>query len=469
MSVAFGTSGLRGPVESFTPLVCFAYVKAFLDMTGTQAGPKTLYVGMDLRKSSPSIAALCIAAARQEGWTAIHAGDVPTPALAAYAMARRCPALIITGSHIPEDRNGIKFYRRDSELLKEDEEEMRSGAERIEAEGYAPQASALPDADPAIAKAYVDRYVEAFGGDALSGLKVGIFEHSAVGRDLLRRILEGLGAGCEPFGRSERFIAVDTEALAPDMLEQMRAQIGSTGLDAVVSTDGDGDRPLVVDARGNQINGDVLCALAARELKIGTVVTPLTSTSGVELSGWFDEVRRTRIGSPYVVAEMAKLPEESGVAGFEANGGFMLGSACNLSHGKLSALPTRDAVLPILAVLAGARRRGIALAELAAELPQRVMLADRIKDVAPETGRDFLNSLVEEPKNREMLHNALGGAVDVDTMDGVRLTLGDGRIVHFRQSGNAPEFRCYVETSDRLASKALLDELMERLGVQLIA
>lgn len=460
MSVAFGTSGLRGPVEGFTPSLCVAYVKAFLDFAEASAGPKTVYVGTDLRKSSPTIAAMCIAAAQREGWTAISAGDVPTPALAAYAMARRSPALMITGSHIPEDRNGIKFYRREGELLKDDEAQIRSAAERISADGFVPPAQALPSTDASIANAYIARYADSFGPQALSGLRVGLYEHSAVGRDLLHKILDGVGADCVTFGRADRFVAVDTEAVAPDMLEQMRAQIVSSELDAVVSTDGDGDRPLVMDADGNQINGDVLCALAARALGIGTVVTPLTSTSGIELSDWFDDVRRTRIGSPYVVAEMEHCSPSAAIAGFEANGGFLLGSDRELGHGTLSALPTRDAVLPILAVLADAKKRGRSVGELASELPERVMVADRIKNVSPDNGAALIQWLAESDDHRRRLHEALVGATDVNTMDGLRLTLPDGRIVHFRQSGNAPEFRCYVETSERKKSLTMLDELV---------
>ncbi len=67
------------------------------------------------------------------------------------------------------------------------------------------------------------------------------------GADLLVRIFEGLGAEVRPFHRMERFVAVDTEALDPADLERSREFIVEHGLDAVVSTDGDGDRPLVID------------------------------------------------------------------------------------------------------------------------------------------------------------------------------------------------------------------------------
>src|SRR5690606_14618049 len=101
-----------------------------------------------------------------------------------------------------------------------------------------------------------------------------------------------------------------------------------------------------------------------------TVVTPLNSTSALEKSDWFSKVLRTRIGSPYVVEAMAA---QAHVVGFEANGGVLVGSDFDLPSNTLESLPTRDATLPILAVLAAAKERSKPLSALAAELPPRVM------------------------------------------------------------------------------------------------
>ncbi|WP_312858592.1 hypothetical protein [Rhizobium sp. G21] len=135
MAAAFGTSGLRGPAVDFTPELCTAYISAFLEHVDATTSDKTAYVAADLRESSPRIAGQCLAAIKAMGWTAVWAGNVPTPAVAAYAMARRAPAIMITGSHIPEAYNGIKFYRPDGEFLKEDEAPVRMRAEAIMAEG----------------------------------------------------------------------------------------------------------------------------------------------------------------------------------------------------------------------------------------------------------------------------------------------------------------------------------------------
>lgn len=465
MAAAFGTSGLRGPAVDFTESLCTAYITAFLERSAAQTPERTAYVAADLRDSSPRIAGQCIAAVKALGWTAVWAGNVPTPAVAAYAMARSAPAIMITGSHIPETYNGIKFYRPDGEFLKEDEAPVRVRAEAIMAEGRVVPAvePGAPLAD--VAEDYVARYINAFGASALSGMKIGIDLHSAVGRDLMVRIFEGLGASVHPFRRVERFVAVDTEALDPDDVARARALIEEQDLDAVVSTDGDGDRPLVIDDAGRQINGDVLGVLTAKAIGAKTVVTPLSSTSAVEESGWFGAVERTRIGSPFVVAAMATASSHP-VVGFEANGGFLLQDDIALAHGALKRLPTRDAVLPAVACLVLAKEKGLSLSALAATLPPRFMKADRVKEVAPEKGKDFLDRVQSSADFRAGFDARIVTPVEISTLDGVRMTLSNGDTVHFRQSGNAPEMRLYVETGAMATTDLLLGELLVKLKAQ---
>ncbi len=466
--IAFGTSGLRGPAEGFTQENVAAYVGAFLKTIGQSSGQNIVYLGADLRESSPRIVADCIAAVQAQGWQPAYAGNVPTPALAAYALAKNCPSIMVTGSHIPETHNGIKFYRRDGELRKDDEAPIREQAKLLLADGLPLWANVLPEIDPGIARFYVDRFTFAFSSDALFGLRVGVDLHSAVGRDLVVEILEALGATCFPFNRAERFVAVDTEALSQEDIARAKTQIKENRLDAVVSTDGDGDRPLLINEAGVQINGDVLGALTAQALGIKTVVTPLSSTSAIEKSGWFKKTVRTRIGSPYVVAAMQ---EEEGqgraVAGFEANGGFLTGSNLELSGGKLPLLPTRDAMLPLVASLMEAKARSITLSALASTLPARFMKADRIKQVSPETAREFLAGMISSQSLRAQVDKRLANPVEINDMDGVRMSFADASIVHFRQSGNAPEMRCYIETGTHEHTANMLKEMIGRLEAHL--
>ncbi|WP_043061637.1 phosphomannomutase [Brucella anthropi] len=463
MAVTFGTSGLRGPAIDFTDETCVAYVVAFLRHIARNFDFRDVYVAADLRESSPRIALSCMAAIELEGKNAIWSGNVPTPALAAYAMARSAPAIMITGSHIPEAYNGVKFYRPDGEFLKDDEAPVRDLAELLGEAVNEQRFVNLPVPLADVGEEYVSRSIDSFGRDVLAGMKIGIDLHSAVGRDLLVRIFEGLGAEVYPFRRMDKFIAVDTEALDPLDLSRTSAFIAEHGLDAVVSTDGDGDRPLVIDDRGRQVNGDILGILTARYLGAKTVVTPLSTTSALEESGWFDDIRRTRIGSPYVVAEMARAAAHP-VVGFEANGGFLLGDDVALKTGLLRRLPTRDSVLPAVAVLVQAKELGIRLSEIVATLPSRFMKADRVKEVPADRATRFLRAIETSQSFRSSFSNLIAEPESISIVDGVRMAFANGDTVHFRQSGNAPEMRIYIETDSAEKTERMLSELIAKLS-----
>src|SRR5690606_2121409 len=86
-----------------------------------QLGGGKVFLGRDFRYSSPAIAEDCAAAIAQFGLEAVDCGTIPTPALACHAMAAGCGAIMVTGSHIPVDRNGLKFYLPGGEISKADE------------------------------------------------------------------------------------------------------------------------------------------------------------------------------------------------------------------------------------------------------------------------------------------------------------------------------------------------------------
>ena len=468
--VAFGTSGARGLVTAMTDRVCYGYTRGFLSYlaeVGEFAPGAEVALAGDLRPSTPRILRACAQAIRDAGGVAVFCGYVPTPALAVHAFANAMPSLMVTGSHIPDDRNGIKFHRAAGEVLKEDEAGMSRqgtalGDARFDAAGALADPAPLPPVRD-VETGYIARYVDAFGADALSGLTVGLYQHSAVGRDVIARILSGLGAEVVRLGRSDRFIPVDTEALRPEDVELARDWAASQKLDAIASTDGDSDRPLLADARGQWLRGDILGLLCAKALGADAVVTPVSSNTALEKCGAFPQVLRSRIGSPYVIA-MMKQAQGGVVCGFEANGGFLLGSPVIRNGRTLAALPTRDAVLPIVAVLAAAKGRGIAA--LCADLPPRVTDSDRLKDFATADSRAILDDLRAGGKAK--IEAAFGGTLtDVNETDGLRMTFANGDIIHLRPSGNAPELRCYTEADDEAAAKALNAAALKTVRVDL--
>lgn len=455
-AVSFGTSGVRALVADLRPEAVAGFIYAFAQrMRESNYLPDgaVVAVGMDLRPSSPAIAAVVCGALDAMGYRAEFLGSLPTPALALRCLSSETPGVMVTGSHIPFDRNGIKFYSPFGEILKEDEQAIvacpipREWLEKL------PAAPSLPEACPDATQAYVERYISRFGAQCLTGWRVGVYEHSAVGRDLTKTVLQQLGATVMPLGRSDDFVPVDTEAVSENDLRLAAQWCAEHRLDALVSTDGDGDRPLVFDAQGQFIRGDVLGLLCARYLGLRALAIPVSCNTAIEKAGVFGHVVRTRIGSPYVVAAMNDLVRqgEQSVGGFEANGGFLLGSALP----GLSALPTRDALLPLVAVLSAAAAQEVPLATLVGALPARFTYSDRIKDVPVEYSRAFLSRLLGEPLFRETLFSEKPSVASIDTTDGVRLTFEDGDVVHIRPSGNAPELRCYTEAGSYEAAKTL--------------
>ena len=233
--------------------------------------------------------------------------------------------------------------------------------------------------------------------------------------------------------------------------ERLAAWVAEYGADALLSADGDGDRPLVVDEKGKIIRGDVLGILVSAALKADAVATPVSCNTALELSGWFPKIRRTRIGSPYVIEAMNALVESGAerVVGYEANGGFLTATEIPSPAGgaPLAALPTRDAVLPILTVLLSAKNKGVALSQLVAELPQRFTASGLKRGVPNEKGKALVAKLAEggEEAVEELFGDTFGAVASLDFTDGGRITFDTGDIVHLRPSGNAPEFRCYTE------------------------
>ncbi len=449
MPPKFGTSGLRGLVTELTAQCVNDHIAAFIASCDLGTG---LYLGHDLRDSSPDIAGMVATAARQQGVAVTKCGAVPTPALALAAMSAGAGAVMVTGSHIPADRNGLKFYTPDGEITKADESAILAhlGAESTVVDGLAVVAN------DTVADAYTNRYLTAFGA-ALDGMKIGLYAHSAVGRDMMAELLTRLGAEVSVLGSSDVFIPVDTEAVAPDVRQQLKSWASSAEFDAIVSTDADGDRPLVTDARGQIVPGDVLGQIAAAMLKAEVVVTPISSNTGVEAGGKFEKVIRTKIGSPYVIAEMAKTT--SRVVGYEANGGFLLGYDAMGPCGPLPKLITRDALSPMLCCLSAARGKGVSA--VVSQEPPRFTAADRLQDIPTESSAALVEALANDAgKRADFLKQLSGNEADHSTLDGLRMTLNDGRIVHLRPSGNAPELRLYVEadTTER-AAKTLDDGL----------
>ncbi|MEN9727989.1 MAG: hypothetical protein RL434_2355 [Pseudomonadota bacterium] len=513
-ALAFGTSGRRGLVADLTQLEIYLNARAELDyllsLLPAQGGisrGSDFYLAHDLRPSSThrvpvaggrgGILEAIHRAVTDAGLQAVNLGAIPTPALAAYALARGAGSMMVTGSHIPFDRNGYKTNTAIGELMKADEAPInaRVAEWRQQLLGQAAADSAfdvqgmlrgpeqtLPAAEASGAREYRQRYVDFFGAEALAGLRVLVYQHSAVGRDLLVETLEALGAQVTATGRSETFVPIDTEAVdeatltALQALAEVESRAGRR-FDALVSTDGDSDRPLLVgldyapDGRvtARFFGGDLVGMLVAESLAPDAVVVPISCNDAITLGKLASVLEpRTRIGSPHVIAGMLEARSRgcARVCGWEANGGFLTATDLHRGARVLRALPTRDAFLPLFSVLEQMKTRGMRMAELFEALPRRYSRAGLLREFPRARSYKILEACgegcVPSPPLESFFSNAcgFGALVGRNYTDGLRLQFSNGDVAHIRPSGNAEELRLYAVAD----SQARADEII-RLGL----
>ncbi|KAL2793381.1 hypothetical protein BJX66DRAFT_306058 [Aspergillus keveii] len=539
----FGTSGRRGLVIHLTQLEIYTNVLAEIRYLQSlplgQGGIKPgddFYFAHDLRPSSTAYVeseygrgGLCQAveqALKDAGMHAINLGAIPTPALTYFALEHGKGSIMVTGSHIPFDRNGYKLNTSKGELLKEHEQPINAAVAKVREEllqqPYSeslfneqgmlrnrPQ-QILPATDKGLS-AYVQRYLDFFSGETLQGMKILVYQHSAVGRDTVVDILKKLGAEVTPGGRSETFVPIDTEAIDAAQLATLQTLYNENNgpFDAIVSTDGDSDRPLLVAPSGAEqkvqfFGGDLLGMIVAGFLGVDAVVVPISSNDAIDKGALASVLEpKTKIGSPYVISGMQTALDKgrSRVCGWEANGGFLTGSDIERNGKTLTALPTRDAVLPLLCALFAARGQKTTLPDLFATLPNRYSRASLIRNFPRPTSMKIVGrfspsessiqqvsfsdeisafdanvsqislaaSQTDQFKSiktqlQTVFSNKSGfpEIVRLNYTDGIRMTFANGDVAHIRPSGNADELRIYAvadsqERADDIANQGVAE------------
>ena len=211
--------------------------------------------------------------------------------------------------------------------------------------------------------------------------------------------------------------------------------------------------------------------------------------------------QKTKIGSPYVISaldELRRAGKHTRIVGWEANGGFLTGSDLPLTAGTLTALPTRDSALPILANLFAAAERRIGLAALWNRLPARFGRAGLLDNVPVALSQAILAHLIPPGEVIEVEFDSTGRVLDrgrpgapptlltepaiqdwqqrrltlmrfftpalgfdvivrINVLDGVRIYFRNGDVAHVRPSGNAPQLRIYANSD----SQARADQIAE--------
>jgi phosphomannomutase len=441
---------------------------------------------------------------------------------------------MVTGSHIPFERNGIKFNRRSGEVLKEDEPGILKAVGRVRQKEYEKSVEdslfddqgmfkpgnrgPLPPINEDAERAYLRRYTDFFPPRALEGKRVVFFQHSAVGRYLLADLLRELGAEVYTMGRSDEFIAIDTEYINDERLRTMQRMVDEVKhkhgpVDALVSTDGDSDRPLLLgvgpQGEARFFGGDLLGIIVADYLKADSVSVPISANDAVDLQLTRRGVKpvKTQIGSPYVIKSMQEAATKGKariVVGWEANGGFLTGSFIERNGRTLEPLPTRDAALPLLSCLHAAVEQNCTVVNLFSQLPPRFSKAGLIDRFPREVGLSLVQRFSpEDERVQEVKYDGDGvtltyrdgpsspastnaadklrrirdellayfkkelgfdDIVGINVIDGVRIYFANGDVAHIRPSGNAPQLRIYAVADTRSRAEDIVKLAVEEPG-----
>jgi phosphomannomutase len=285
---------------------------------------------------------------------------------------------------------------------------------------------------------------------------------------LLVEVFARLGAEVVPIERSEQFIPIDTDKITDEEKARFKGFAEQhPDAFAIISADGDSDRPIVIDETGTFQWGDLLGCIAAEYLGIKFAATVVSANDAVDIAcaQLGITAAKTKIGSPYVISAMMAAPaNKRPAAAWEMNGGFLLGDDVTINGNTLQSLPTRDALLPILSCLMSAVQQKISISALFKRLPQR-FLGGGMVDV-PEAEIAAFRAVSTDAKAMAELSaklfagSDLGAIREIVLTDGLRVRFSNNDVVHLRPSGNAPQFRVYTnadtqERADNLTRAAL--------------
>jgi phosphoglucosamine mutase len=303
----FGTDGVRGIVgESLTPELVEQLGKA----ASLWSGGGRVFVGRDTRVSGPELEDAFARGVVAAGGHAVLAGVLPTPAVALLALDL---GIVISASHNPPEYNGVKFFDRDGRKLSD------AAEAEIEAllEASAAAEPGTVDRVGIAADSYVDHVLERFGSD-LSGLRVGVDCANGAYSGIAPAAFRRLGADVVAIGDDGDGTRINVGCGATD-LAALQQTVTGEGLDLGIAFDGDGDRMLAVDERGEAVDGDEILAVLA--LHLGVDLVAVTVMANLGLHRLMEEhgirVVTTDVGDRYV---LEALRREGGVLGGEESG-----------------------------------------------------------------------------------------------------------------------------------------------------
>ncbi|MGB9803284.1 phosphoglucosamine mutase [Desulfofundulus sp.] len=438
MGVIFGTDGVRGVANrELTPELALKLGRAGAYVLSRGLPGESLVVGCDTRVSSDMLEAALAAGICSAGVNVLRVGVMPTASIAYLTRALGAAGgVVISASHNPMDDNGIKFFGASgyklSDQVEEEIEQLVSCPDGIPAPVGAGVGRICRVADAA------DRYV-AFLKETVScdfsGLKVVVDCANGAASRIAPRVLAELGAEVIPIFNTPDGVNINAGcgSTHPEALQEAVLEHGAhLGL----AHDGDADRVIAVDGRGNLVDGDQIMVILARALQKkgrlarNTVVATVMSNLGLDLALEQSGIRvlKTRVGDRYVLEELLR----SGAT----FGGEQSGHIIMLDYNT-----TGDGILTALQLLQVIRETGATLQELAAQMEKLPQLLENVRVADKEM---VMNSpvLVQAIREQE-----------------ARLA-GQGRIL-VRPSGTEPLVRVMVEGRDMELLRSIAGELAD--------
>jgi phosphoglucosamine mutase len=261
----FGTDGVRGVVgEAITADLVERLGKA----AALWCDSGRVFIGRDTRGSGPELEEAFARGVVSAGGAAVLAGVLPTPAI---ALLRLDLAAVISASHNPPEYNGVKFFDRDGrKLTDEAEEEIEALLDAV------PTGGGELNRVEVAADSYLAHVLERFGAD-LGGLRIAVDCANGAYAGLAPQAFEQLGAEVTAIGNEPDGTNINVDCGATD-LRALAAVVGDGGFDLGIAFDGDGDRMLAVDERGEPVDGDQILAVLALDLGVeGVAVTTMTN------------------------------------------------------------------------------------------------------------------------------------------------------------------------------------------------
>ncbi|HEX6952161.1 MAG TPA: phosphoglucosamine mutase [Gaiellaceae bacterium] len=291
----FGTDGVRGVVGEF---LTAELVERLGKAAALWCGRGRVFVGRDTRASGPQLEEAFAAGIASAGGTAVLAGVLPTPAVALLGLDL---AAVISASHNPPEYNGVKFFDRDGRKLTDEAEEQ------VEALLDAPiRGGGEIDRVEVAEESYLEHVLERFGSD-LAGLRIAVDCANGAYAGLAPQAFEELGAEVTAIGDSPDGTNINVGCGATD-LGMLSDTVLALGLDLGIAFDGDGDRMLAVDERGETVDGDQILAVLALDLDVdGVAVTTMTNLGFHRLMGERGtRVVVTDVGDRYVLEALRR-------------------------------------------------------------------------------------------------------------------------------------------------------------------